>query len=125
LREIEEGNQWQVPDGCLALGSILAAQKPPVSRLVLTTNFDPLLRIAIRRARGFSHTTFLALDGDLENHQGDGTHLVHVHGYWTGSDHLHTPEQLEHERPRLSASIARVLDQSSLLVLGTAAGMTF
>ncbi|EYF06769.1 hypothetical protein [Chondromyces apiculatus] len=43
--------------------------------------------------------------------------MVHMHGYWYGTDTLHAPLQLGQERPQLRASLARLLTGRTLVVL--------
>jgi len=85
---------------------------------VLTTNFDPLLEIAIRRASGTHYRTVLSADGSLAQTEADGCHVVHLHGFWLGSDTLHTNRQLMQDRPRLRTSLANLLRDKLVLVCG-------
>jgi hypothetical protein len=84
---------------------------------VLTTNFDPLVELSVRRARGRAFSTVLHGDGSLEQSRGEGCHVVHVHGYWHGTDTLHAPLQLGQDRPQLRASLARLLNHRTLVVI--------
>ena len=43
--------------------------------------------------------------------------IVHLHGYWRGSDTLHTPAQLTTRRRRLTASLQRLLTRHSVVVI--------
>ncbi|HVT60478.1 MAG TPA: SIR2 family protein [Thermoanaerobaculia bacterium] len=108
---------WYLSTAVAALGEIVASFHPPFGGVVLTTNFDPLLEIAIRRAGGRCWSTFLQRDGSLEQSKAEGCHVVHLHGFWYGSDTLHTPAQLEQPRPRLSASLRRLFNESMLVVM--------
>src|SRR6266571_3308393 len=62
-----EGNleSWRLPDGVAALGAILARLPAGFGHRVLTTNFDPLIEIAVRRAGGRAHSVSLVRDGSL------------------------------------------------------------
>jgi len=75
----------------------------------LTTNFDPLLTLAVKNCGGYLYRSILSKDGSLNQVQGDGCHIVHLHGYWRGVDTLHTPRQLNQPRPRLKASLSDLL----------------
>lgn len=44
--------------------------------------------------------------------------MVHLHGYWWGTDTLHTNRQLTQERPRLAASLSDLLRQKLLVACG-------
>ena len=95
--------------GSEALGKLIASYPEHFGRSILTTNFDPLLEVSIRRAGGSYFRTMLHSDGNLAQTEGIGCHVVHLHGYWYGSDTLHTPRQLTHPRPRLRGSLSALL----------------
>src|SRR5437667_239493 len=92
--------EWQRPNrkiGVLLRGSPRSQISP-----VLTTNFDPLIEVALRRAGGSPVRTVLEIDGRFDlTHVDIGQHIVHLHGYWSDGDTLHTPDQLERPRPLL------------------------
>jgi hypothetical protein len=106
---------WHLTPGAEALGHLLAAHP---STPVLTTNFDPLIEVAVRRAGGTCHTSTLHVDGDLHQvHAPGSTHVVHVHGFWQGQT-LHTALQLTQPRPRLRQSLQRLFRDRVVIVLG-------
>ena len=105
---------WHLTPGARALGRYMAARPGGV---VLTTNFDPLIQVAIRQAGGQCYQTVLDRDGSLGQTTGAGVHVVHIHGFWQGHT-LHTTAQLQGERLRLSASLTRLLHGRSVFVLG-------
>ena len=96
---------WHYPPAVEALGRLVAAHPRRFGGTVLTTNFDPLVELSVRRARGRAFSTVLHGDGSLEQSRGEGCHVVHVHGYWHGMDTLHAPTQLGQDRPQLRASL--------------------
>lgn len=115
-----ESERWTLPDGQAALGRILNGLPSAMRGPVLTTNFDPLTEIAIRRAGGnpsffvnADDTSFLA-NLRVQNNP----FILHLHGYWRDSTTLSTPEQLELRRPVLEASLRYVLERYTLVVLG-------
>ena len=55
-------DKWLIPQGTEDLGAIVTEFPQRFGHYLLTTNFDPLLAIAIRRARG--EVTQTALHGD-------------------------------------------------------------
>lgn len=109
---------WTLAPAVAALGSMVASSPSIFGKHIFTTNFDPLLSVAIKRAGGRLHRTALHRDGDIGQTKADGCHVVHCHGYWYGSDTLHTPRQLTQDRPRLKTSLARVLGDDLLVVSG-------
>lgn len=97
---------WEIPKGLTAL----AAHHPATfGRAFLTSNFDPLIEVALTRAGVPWHSTALHSDGSLLYLRGSGTSVVHLHGHWWGSDTLHTTRQLRTARPQLAASLKRML----------------
>jgi hypothetical protein len=108
---------WKLPIGVRSLGKIIAAHANTFGRAVLTSNFDPLIEVSIRRSGGQYYRTVLHRDGDLSQSSADGCHVVHFHGFWIDRDTLHTPGQLGQSRPRLRQSLARLLGSSTVVVL--------
>jgi len=109
---------WYLSPAHAALASLITAKPDLFGGAVLTTNFDPLVEMAITAARGTYFRTVLHRDGDLGQTHGNGCHVVHLHGYWYGSDMLHSPRQLTQNRPRLRASLAHLISGRTLVVMG-------
>jgi len=108
---------WILPTGVRTLGKILVDHPKTFGTTVLTSNFDPLIEISIRKHGGSYYRTVLHRDGDLDQTTGDGCHVVHLHGYWVGRDTLHTSRQLQQNRPRLQQSLTRLLENAIVVVL--------
>jgi formylglycine-generating enzyme required for sulfatase activity len=108
---------WSLPPAVEALGRIVARAPEPFGSMVLTTNFDPLLEVAIRRAGGLCYRTVLHDDGSIGQTVAEGCRVVHSHGYWYGSDTLHTPFQLNRRRSRLATSLRELLRNDCLLAV--------
>lgn len=112
--------QWHALSPHLAaLGRLLRSNEERFPT-VLTTNFDPLIELSVRLAGGSARRTVLVRDGNPESHGGEGIHIIYLHGYWYGSDTLHTDVQLGRGRPQLSKTLTRWLNRSLLVVLGYA-----
>jgi tetratricopeptide (TPR) repeat protein len=109
---------WTLTPGVEALGKLAALKADIFGKMVITTNFDPLIEASISRFGGHSFRTFWHRDGNINQAAGDGTHVVHLHGYWYGSDTLHTPRQIKQERPQLRASLRQVLRDYTVVVTG-------
>jgi tetratricopeptide (TPR) repeat protein len=107
---------WNLTPGVEAIGGLIARYPDQFGRAVLTTNFDPLLGIAIARSRGNFFRTVLHRDGNLSQTEGTGCHVIHLHGYWYGADTLHTPRQINQARPRLKASLSALLKAKTIVV---------
>lgn len=108
---------WYLNAGTHALGQLLAVFPEQAGRTVLTTNFDPLVEVAVRRAGGHAYASVLTEDGHLDQARGRGTHVVHLHGYWHGKS-LHLPDQLRQKRPNLKGSLKQLLKKCTVVVLG-------
>ena len=109
---------WAIPRAMDLLGHILVNYSDTFGKTILTTNFDPLIEVSIRKHGGLRYRTVLPEDGSLEQTISEGTHVIHLHGFWSGYDTLHTPQQLGHPRPKLKRSLARTLEASTLVVIG-------
>ena len=109
---------WELNPGTEALGKLISGHPERFGKIVLTTNFDPLIEVAIRRAGGECFKTAIHDDGNLSQTEARGCHVAHLHGYWYGSDTLHTVGQLQHSRPHLKASLASLLRNKLIVVCG-------
>jgi tetratricopeptide (TPR) repeat protein len=118
LRLIEFDLRWMLNPGTEALGKLITYYPKQFGKIVLTTNFDPLIEVAIRKAGGAYFKTALHADGNLAQTEGQGCHVVHLHGYWYGADTLHTVGQLQHLRPHLRASLSALLRNKIIVVCG-------
>lgn len=118
---------WRLPIGVQALGYLLRRFPESFDYRVLTTNFDPLLEIAIRSAGG--RAVSLPLDargrhGGLGG--GDGTvRIFHLHGFWRPTVHVRGPQLLHNPTPpadpdsALVTAIAELIHSGTVCVLGT------
>ena len=115
-----QSDRWSLTSAQESLGRILAGLPAGLRGPVLTTNFDPLTEIAVRKA-GSNPTIFVNADDTsfLANLRVQTNPFVlHLHGYWRDSVTLSTPEQLEQARPILEASLRYVLEHYTLVVVG-------
>ena len=118
-RELENDlTGWHLSAPVESIGQIAAAFPETFGRYVLTTNFDPLIETAIRRAGGAALRSALHSDGRFTNVDAPGCHVVHLHGDWFRSDTLHTPVQLLQDRPLLTGSLRRLLRTQTLVAIG-------
>lgn len=108
---------WHLTDGVKALGELAVRYPGRFGKVILTTNFDPLVGVSVSAAGGTSFRTILHRDGNIALTEGDGSHIVYLHGYWYGSDTLHTPRQLNQDRPQLRSSLANLLRNQIVVVL--------
>lgn len=109
---------WFLNPGNEALGKLTAKYPNRFGKVLLTTNFDPLIEVAIQRAGGQYSKTSLHVDGSITQTESHGCNIVHLHGYWRGSDTLHTARQLLQNRPLLKASLTWLLRNKIVVALG-------
>jgi hypothetical protein len=111
---------WYLPRGTKSLAELLVRGGERFPGPILTTNFDPLISLSIRAAGGRRRLRVIDTDGNLpyevEADPGE-TDVIHLHGYWQGANTLHTPAQLTSARPKLTASLRRLLQQRTLVVV--------
>ncbi|HCJ6811120.1 TPA: SIR2 family protein [Vibrio cholerae] len=110
-------SEWYIPSATEALAKLVVSSNK-ITGPIFTTNFDPLLTIALDKLGVKASRTVLHNDCRLSQYQPGTTHIIHLHGYWTDTDTLHTPEQLTFNRPNLKDSLKRILAEKTLLVLG-------
>ncbi|PYE85124.1 NB-ARC domain-containing protein [Phyllobacterium leguminum] len=92
---------WHLTPAASALGGLIAKYSNRFGKILITSNFDPLVEVSIRRAGGIAWRTSLSVDGSINQSTADGCQVIHIHGYWHGSDTLHTNRQLVRSRPTL------------------------
>lgn len=119
--EILEANapSWRVPDGLLALAEVIKERGNRFCPYLLTTNFDPLLEIALRLAGMVART--LAVHHDTTpvgmRLAANDRLVIHLHGDCRGPT-LHSPAAFGLARPALEAWLGRHLQNTTLLVVG-------
>lgn len=110
---------WALSPALIDLGKLITEYQNAFQRPILTSNFDPLIEIAIRKAGRGAIPFSLPNDGTFRNlliH--DAAQVVHFHGYWRAGDTLHTPDQLTRPRPLLTGSLRNLLQETPLVVIG-------
>ena len=109
-------NGWHVTMACKRLAQLLLRRSHRFDPVVLTTNFDPLIEVAILKEGGLFAHSILHGDGNINVVHGPVPHVVHLHGFWHGSDTLHTLAQLTQTRPLLQRSIGQLIAGKTLVV---------
>lgn len=110
---------WNIPAGTASLGQMVAGAYERFPGPVLTTNFDPLISLAVQSAGGRAAWRVLTADGTLGGPAEDALGIctvVHLHGFWRDSETLHTQAQLTAPRPKLTKSLQRLLQRRTLVV---------
>ncbi len=126
----EDREAWSLPPGVQALGELLAGLPARFGGRVVTTNFDPLIEIAVRRAGGSARSLTLRKDGTFAGPVGpaDGIDVLHLHGYWRPTAEtderslLHDPEPPRADDPVIVAALAEALRGDTVCVTGYRSG---
>lgn len=114
-----EPDDWNIPTGTAGLAELAARGGEKFLGPILTTNFDPLVSLAIHKAGGHAVRQVLTGDVTLVGAAADNSGIcpvVHLHGFWRDSDTLHTQAQLTNPRPKLAKSLQRLLQRRTLIV---------
>ncbi|MBM4518434.1 hypothetical protein GS457_04660 [Rhodococcus hoagii] len=114
----EMNGRWSIPEGCLAIAKILHCLPPERRGAILTTNFDPLVGIAMRKIGLRPNVLAFDTDGSWKTLDSGVIDVVHLHGYWRATDTLHCSDHLSADRPKLARAIANRLRDSDVFVLG-------
>jgi hypothetical protein len=107
-----EPEDWSIPAGTNSLAELVTRGGDKFLGPILTTNFDPLISLGIRKWGGTPSRRVLTTDGTLIGPAEDEpgvSRVIHLHGFWRDSDTLHTQAQLTNPRPKLKASLQRLL----------------
>jgi hypothetical protein len=117
-----DGNpdEWEISRAQRGLAHAMHLDPDRFPGPIFTTNFDPLIELALR-ARGFvAKTANIPLDGSIttpiKSSKAEAD-VFHLHGFWRDSATLHRPQQLLAPRPQLQQSLQRHLDHTHLLVM--------
>ncbi|MGC1067794.1 SIR2 family protein [Pantoea agglomerans] len=87
---------------------------------ILTTNFDPLIEIALS-TNGVQYSAYtLDTDGSIPQKVMSRklTEIYHIHGFWKGDVTLHTEMQLKMPRESLQESLEQIIKNSTLVIMG-------
>ena len=120
LKDIElDGDNWYLRSAVDTIGKMFVEFPGFITGPILTSNFDPLLEISVRRHGGNAATTFITNDGTFLNTVADNEkRIVHFHGFWRDSDTLHTADQITRQRAMLKNDLRTLLQKNTLVVLG-------
>ncbi len=109
---------WYLPPWLQALGLLMTRRPEQLANLVLTTNFDPLIELAIEHSGGRAQTSALDKDRWIETIRDPVCQVIHLNGHWTEADTLHTQMQLNQPRPMLAEFLVRLIEENAIVVLG-------
>jgi tetratricopeptide (TPR) repeat protein len=107
---------WNIPPAIDAISGLIARYPDRFGKLVITSNFDPLIEIGVSKHGGRAWRTDLATDGSLFQSKAGGCQVAHIHGYWHSTDTLHDSHQLLSSRPNLTNSLLNIIKDSIVVV---------
>jgi hypothetical protein len=112
--------RWRVPGGLSILADIIKYFPGNLDPYIVTTNFDPLMEIALRRV-GVQARSVAIMDSDavpvpMRLSEATAT-VLHLHGD-AQSHTVHSPWVIGRPRPQLEAWLQEYLQGASLLVVG-------
>lgn len=113
-------SDWHVTRAQRALALAMRMDTDRFPGPIFTTNFDPLIELALREQGFAAKATNIPLDGSITSpikSSRSEVDVFHLHGYWRDSATLHRPEQLMQIRPQLQQSVQRHLDRTHLVVM--------
>ncbi|MEV4445068.1 MULTISPECIES: P-loop NTPase [Streptomyces] len=117
---VKSGN-WQIPLGYQRFARFFAALSGKVRGPIITTNFDPLIEIALREAGVDAVPIPVPTDSAPTPEQlreAVTQPVLHIHGYWTGPATSNVPSRITADRPKLDLVLQELLRNSVVLVVG-------
>jgi SIR2-like domain len=117
-----DGNpsDWEITRGQRGLARVMGLDVDRFPGPIFTTNFDPLIELALEELGFVAKTINIPLDSPISTsvkRRKSEIDVFHIHGYWRRSSTLHRPQQLLAPRPYLQQSIQRHLDHTHLVVM--------
>ncbi len=101
--------------------STLFETRAAFSRLILTTNFDPFLQIALQavnRLYFMSDTPEVGVSDEIFDDQTDAIHLVYLHGSIHRRSQAATEDEIRAIKEKTAQILAPVLERHGVIVLG-------
>ncbi|MEV6739206.1 SIR2 family protein [Streptomyces sp. NPDC051104] len=120
-RGLVRAGSWQIPLGYQRFARFFASLDGRVRGPIITTNFDPLVEIALTKAGVDAVPIPVPTDSAPTPDQlrEATTHpVLHIHGYWTGPATSNVPSRITADRPQLDAVLQKILTNSVVLVVG-------
>lgn len=120
-REYVKSGSWHIPIGYQRFARFFAALNGKVRGPIITTNFDPLIEIALREAGVDAIPIPVPTDSAPTPEQlreAISQPVLHIHGYWTGPATSNVPSRITADRPKLDRVLQELLRNSVVLVVG-------
>ncbi|WP_344441462.1 SIR2 family protein [Kitasatospora nipponensis] len=120
-RDYARTGNWLIPRGYRRFAQFFASLSGRARGPIITTNFDPLIEIALGQAGIQAVPIPIPTDtapamGQLN--EAIAHPVLHIHGYWTGQASSNVPTRITSARPGLDDLLRRLLTNSVVLVVG-------
>ncbi|MFR0353350.1 SIR2 family protein [Streptomyces sediminimaris] len=112
---------WNIPLGYERFARFFASLDGKVRGPIITTNFDPLIEVALREAGVDTHSVPVPTDSTPTPEQlreVTSQPVLHIHGHWTGPATSNVPSRITSDRPKLQRVLQELLRNSVVLVVG-------
>lgn len=120
-KELETSDDWEIPLGYKKFANLFAQLDGKLRGPIITTNFDPLIEIALRgahlRNQPIPIPVDMAPDPEAIESYSDQP-VLHLHGFWTGRAASNTPARITTARPGVDKLLRSILRNSLVLVVG-------
>ncbi|MFE5890702.1 SIR2 family protein [Streptomyces sp. NPDC056468] len=116
-----KSGSWNIPPGYQRFARFFAALDGSVRGPVITTNFDPLVEVALREVGIDAIAVPVPTDSPLtmeQLSQVPAQPVLHIHGYWAGRATSNVPSRITADRPKLHNLLRELLRNSVVLVVG-------
>ncbi|MFF9115656.1 SIR2 family protein [Streptomyces massasporeus] len=119
-KQLSDTGTWKIPTGYQKFADFLATLNGTSRGPIITTNFDPLIEVALRGAG--IHATPVPVTTNITPNMEQlgeyGVPVLHIHGYWTSKATSNTAARLTIDRPALDGLLRALFKASSVLVIG-------
>lgn len=120
-RDLLEPAAWNITAAHRGLANFIASMPPGSRRAVITTNFDPLLEVALLEAGIESHPIPVPYDNppgvDSLAHE-PTLPILHIHGYFTDSWSQNAINHIRGARPLLEDVLGSLITGATVVVIG-------
>jgi len=120
-RSMIDADLWNLPKAQGDLGAYIAGLSADNRRAVITTNFDPLTEVALKRSGLDAHPIPIPYDDppslDQINHN-PAFPVLHIHGYFADQWSQNAIRHIRGARPQLEEVLSQLISAATVIVLG-------
>ncbi|QES07286.1 SIR2 family protein [Streptomyces venezuelae] len=120
-REYMKTGNWRIPRGYRQFAKFFASLNGRMRGPIITTNFDPLIELALGQAGVPAVPIPIPTDTTPTLQQlkeAIAQPVLHIHGYWTGRATSNVPTRITSDRPGLDDVLRKLLTNAVVLVVG-------